>query len=97
MHTPLHPYPPPLIVANPVLAMPVYASPPILQGASSNATRCPSQSAKNRGSIHWGHIAFYYLAEQMHRWERFVFRFDKRFASTDALKSIIGECLLPCG
>lgn len=40
--------------------------------------------------MHWGHIAFYYLVEQMHRWERFIFRFDKQFASISALKSVEG-------
>ena len=43
-----------------------------------------------RKNMHWGHIAFYYLVEQMHRWERFVFRFDKQFASIGALKAIEG-------
>ncbi len=28
----------------------------------------------------------------MHRWERFVFRFDKQFTSMGALKSINGAC-----
>jgi len=41
--------------------------------------------------MHWGHIAFYYLTEQMHRWERFVFRFEKQFNSIHALKSITGD------
>jgi hypothetical protein len=41
--------------------------------------------------MHWGHIAFFYLVEQMHRWERFVFRFDKQFTSMGALKAINGE------
>jgi len=44
--------------------------------------------------MHWGHIAFYYLAEQIHRWERFVFRFDKHFSSINALKSVIGDAPL---
>ena len=45
-----------------------------------------------RKNMHWGHIAFYYLVEQMHRWERFVFKFDKQFASIGALKAIEGAC-----
>ena len=45
--------------------------------------------------MHWGHIAFFYLVEQMHRWERFVFRFDKQFASLSALKGINGMSALP--
>lgn len=44
-----------------------------------------------RASLHWGHIAFFYLVEQMHRWQRFVFRFDKQFPSMGALKSITGR------
>lgn len=47
-------------------------------------------TSSSRTSMHWGHVAIYYLVEQMHRWERFVFRFDKQFASMAALKSIIG-------
>ena len=43
-----------------------------------------------KGSAHWGHIAIFYLVAQMHRWRRFVFRFDKQFASMVALKSIAG-------
>ncbi|KXN82753.1 hypothetical protein AN958_02192 [Leucoagaricus sp. SymC.cos] len=39
----------------------------------------------------WAHIAFYYLVEQMPRWERFVFRYDKAFKSMTALASISGE------
>ncbi|KAJ7119293.1 hypothetical protein C8R46DRAFT_1020114 [Mycena filopes] len=42
------------------------------------------------GEAHWGHIAVYYLVAQMHRWERFVFRFDRPFGSIAALKSIVG-------
>ncbi|KAH8115898.1 hypothetical protein DFH11DRAFT_1688140 [Phellopilus nigrolimitatus] len=39
-------------------------------------------------SSSWGHIAVYYLAEQMHRWKRFVFRFDRQFDSMAALRNI---------
>ncbi|KAG6901920.1 hypothetical protein C0995_006630 [Termitomyces sp. Mi166 len=49
---------------------------------------------QSRSSLHWGHIAIYYLAEQMHRWERFIFRFDRQFASMSALKSISGDAPL---
>ncbi|PPQ78248.1 hypothetical protein CVT25_011707 [Psilocybe cyanescens] len=51
-------------------------------------------NAVSRVSMHWGHIAFFYLVEQMHRWERFVFRFDKQFTSMGALKSINGDAPL---
>lgn len=57
--------------------------------------RPASQQSKSRTSMHWGHIAFFYLTQQMHRWERFVFRFDRRFSSVDALKSILGEWHAP--
>lgn len=43
--------------------------------------------------MHWGYIAFFYLAEQMHRWQRFVFRFDKKFATIHALKHVVGVCI----
>ncbi|EPQ53554.1 hypothetical protein GLOTRDRAFT_44756 [Gloeophyllum trabeum ATCC 11539] len=44
--------------------------------------------SRGRHDDHWGHIAFFYLVEQIHRWERFLFRFDKHFTSISALKSI---------
>ncbi|KAK7054799.1 hypothetical protein VNI00_003262 [Paramarasmius palmivorus] len=44
--------------------------------------------------LHWGHIAMFYLVEQIRRWERFVFRFDKQFHSLVALKSIHGDAPL---
>ena len=50
-----------------------------------------SINAISRSNMHWGHVAFFYLVEQMHRWERFVFRFDKQFTSMSALKSITGS------
>lgn len=55
-----------------------------------------SINAISRSNMHWGHVAFFYLVEQMHRWERFVFRFDKQFTSISALKSITGplSCIL---
>lgn len=46
---------------------------------------------QSKASMHWGHIAIFYLVGQMHRWERFVFRFDKQFTSMAALKSIAGK------
>ena len=49
-----------------------------------------SVSSQSRASSHWGHIAIYYLVEQIHRWERFVFRFDRQFPSWQALKSVSG-------
>ncbi|KAI0311008.1 hypothetical protein OF83DRAFT_1152884 [Amylostereum chailletii] len=51
-------------------------------------------SIQSRASTHWGHIAIWYLVQQMHRWERFVFRFDKQFHSWTALKSITGDAPL---
>ncbi|KAI0341461.1 hypothetical protein BDW22DRAFT_1359033 [Trametopsis cervina] len=52
------------------------------------------QNSRSRGSMHWGHIAFFYLTEQMHRWSRFVFRFDRQFSSISSLKSITGDAPL---
>ncbi|EGO29108.1 hypothetical protein SERLADRAFT_365133 [Serpula lacrymans var. lacrymans S7.9] len=48
-------------------------------------------SPQPQRSMHWGHIAIFYLVEQMPRWQRFVFRFDKQFSSMSALKSISGD------
>ncbi|KAH7924933.1 hypothetical protein BV22DRAFT_1012275 [Leucogyrophana mollusca] len=56
-------------------------------GSASPSSRTPQAQR----SIHWGHIAIFYLIEQMHRWQRFVFRFDKQFSSISALKSISGD------
>ncbi|KAF9525428.1 hypothetical protein CPB83DRAFT_549151 [Crepidotus variabilis] len=83
---PPHP-PPPLGNAQTVTSSSV---------ASHNDTWGPDRSANavSRVSMHWGHIAFFYLVEQMHRWERFVFRFDKQFTSMGALKSITGDAPL---
>ena len=51
---------------------------------------CPHSRTTTSGT-HWGYIAFYYLIQQMHRWERFVFRFDRNFASINALKVMTGK------
>lgn len=61
--------------------------PPLL----ANPERTVPSQRRLRKNMHWGHIAFYYLVEQMHRWERFIFRFDKQFLSIAALKAIEGE------
>ncbi|KAH9943142.1 uncharacterized protein BXZ73DRAFT_97196 [Epithele typhae] len=61
--------------------------PPLLN--ADTRTIAPHQ--RTRKNMHWGHIAFYYLVEQMARWERFVFRFDKQFASIGALRAIGGD------
>ncbi|CAK5272453.1 unnamed protein product [Mycena citricolor] len=61
-------------------------SPPLLAGQSD--------SAGAPVNVHWGHIAVFYLVQQMFRWERFVFRFDKAFGSLAALKSISGSAPL---
>ncbi|GJE86635.1 F-box protein [Phanerochaete sordida] len=53
-----------------------------------------SQASGSSSGMHWGYIAFYYLMQQMHRWERFVFRFDRQFTSINALKTMIGDAPL---
>jgi hypothetical protein len=63
-----------------------WSSPP---PPSSSSQQLPTQSKSN---MHWGHIAMFYLVGQMHRWDRFLFRFDKQFPSMAALKSITGGC-----
>jgi hypothetical protein len=71
--------PPPAIYAPPL-----YTPIPI-------AIRTPTPAAAHgRAGAHWGHIAVFYLVEQMHRWRRFIFRFDKQFQSWTALSSIAG-------
>ncbi|RPD80769.1 hypothetical protein L226DRAFT_452719 [Lentinus tigrinus ALCF2SS1-7] len=64
--------------------------PPLL----ANPERTIPSQQRLRKNMHWGHIAFYYLVEQMHRWERFVFRFEKQFLSIAALKAIEGDAPL---
>ena len=86
--------PPPASVANVTIVMP--PSPPSHQdgwsiGGHTFHGHDRSANAVSRSSMHWGHIAFFYLVEQMHRWERFIFRFDKQFTSMGALKAINGE------
>lgn len=44
----------------------------------------------NKPNVYWAHIAFYYLIEQMPRWQMFVFRCDKAFKAMTALASING-------
>ncbi|KAF9652297.1 hypothetical protein BDM02DRAFT_3153761 [Thelephora ganbajun] len=89
------PPPPPIILPqNPFLTPPSPTlnptdSPPSTPSTQSPVT--PTMSTFSKTSLHWGHIAFYYMVDQMHRWERFIFRFDKQFASVTALKSVIGD------
>lgn len=59
-------------------------------GLGSTAGSWRQSRARGSGA-HWGHIAFFYLMEQMHRWERFVFRFDRQFGSINAIKTIASE------
>ncbi|KAJ8462022.1 hypothetical protein ONZ45_g18082 [Pleurotus djamor] len=61
---------------------------------SSSPTSERSTPPFSRSSMHWAHIAIFYLVEQMPRWERFVFRFDKQFSSAGALRSISGDAPL---
>ena len=46
-------------------------TPPSTLSTQSPVT--PTMSTLSRTSPRWRHIAFYYLAEQMHRWEHFIF------------------------
>ncbi|KAF4581709.1 hypothetical protein EYR40_002725 [Pleurotus pulmonarius] len=62
--------------------------------ASSSPTTERPPPIFSRSSMHWAHIAIFYLVEQMSRWERFVFRFDKQFPSAGALRSITGDAPL---
>lgn len=64
-------------------------------GAVDTRSSGTSVTANNRPNIHWAHIAFYYLIEQMPRWERFIFRYDKMFKSMTAIASINGALYDP--
>ncbi|KAJ7362237.1 hypothetical protein DFH08DRAFT_731585, partial [Mycena albidolilacea] len=76
----------PFIVPQPPVIQHGWESPPPPMLLGGPPELLPNQ--------HWGHIAVYYLVQQMHRWERFVFRFDKGFGSIGALKSISGPAPL---
>ncbi|KAJ7923916.1 hypothetical protein B0H13DRAFT_1706905 [Mycena leptocephala] len=52
------------------------------------------ETGQHPPNLHWGHIAMYYLVQQMRRWERFIFRFDKGFESIAALNFITGSAPL---
>lgn len=64
----------------------------IVQDALWRSNRSKGQPPS---STSWGHIVMYYLAEQMHRWKRFVFRFDRQFDSMPALRNIARKSILP--
>lgn len=83
---------PPIVLPHspPHYDWPGSLTPPPPPAPHASAITTTSQS---RASSHWGHIAIYYLVEQMHRWERFVFRFDRQFPSWQALKSVSGASL----
>ncbi|OBZ70289.1 hypothetical protein A0H81_09719 [Grifola frondosa] len=94
----VHVFPTQVLVADPTVVAPPSPPhpteywgdmPPLVP-----SERGTSSQHRSRKNMHWGHIAFYYLVEQMHRWERFVFRFDKQFTSIGALKSIEGDAPL---
>ncbi|KAI0037223.1 hypothetical protein K488DRAFT_75528 [Vararia minispora EC-137] len=77
-------------IASPAPPLPPSALYTSIQMAGGSS----SVSSPSRKGTHWGHIAIFYLVEQMHRWQRFIFRFDKQFSSWDALKSISGSAPL---
>ncbi|KAF8219338.1 hypothetical protein L208DRAFT_1418372 [Tricholoma matsutake] len=93
---PSHHGPPPVIL--PPAQVPIILPPspghhdPWISSADHQHDRLACN--QSRTSSHWGHIAIFYLVEQMHRWERFVFRFNKQFTSMGALKSISGDAPL---
>ncbi|KAF8996222.1 hypothetical protein BDQ17DRAFT_1364621 [Cyathus striatus] len=61
---------------------------PSLSGDAADGER-----SQNR-SLSWGYIVFYYLVDQMARWRRFVFKFDKHFSSLNALRNVTGDAPL---
>ncbi|KZT70500.1 hypothetical protein DAEQUDRAFT_667831 [Daedalea quercina L-15889] len=72
----------------------LWGMPPLVPTGSSSLSERPSSHQRNKKNMHWGHIAFFYLVEQMHRWQRFVFRFEKQFTSVTALRAIEGDAPL---
>ncbi|TFK41790.1 hypothetical protein BDQ12DRAFT_396590 [Crucibulum laeve] len=88
------PMPPPLsILPAGSMSLVLPQTPP----TSHNTWELPSEQVekpKSQSAMHWGHIAIFYLVQQMHRWERFIFQFDKQFTSMSALKSITGNAPL---
>ena len=63
--------------------------------SSSTSTSTSTSTSSSRTAPHWAHMAVFYLTEHIQRWERFVFRFDRMFASAAALRSISSEIALP--
>ncbi|KAH7912621.1 hypothetical protein BJ138DRAFT_1060682 [Hygrophoropsis aurantiaca] len=99
-HQPPSP-PPHYVLANPPGGTPIMLPPahtpiiiphsPTHHDSWSSSSPTSSRSPQSQRSIHWGHITVFYLIKQMHRWQRFVFRFDRQFLSISALKSIFGD------
>ncbi|KAF7289776.1 D-ser-dehydrat domain-containing protein [Mycena indigotica] len=67
-----------------------HAVPPVIPQHPSWDAPSPRPSVSPT-EAHWGHVAIFYLINQMHRWERFIFRFEKGFASLGSLRSISGS------
>lgn len=76
--------------------MPWPAHPPappgviLLSGPSRHSRDKNKYQVSRTTAAQWAHVTMFYLTEQMHRWRRFVFRFDRQFASIGALKAISG-------
>ncbi|KAG8965105.1 hypothetical protein FRC03_000911 [Tulasnella sp. 419] len=69
-------------------------SPPHGAYASSSTTK-PDEADPNAGAAaSWGHIVFYYLVAQLHRWRRFRFIFGTPFPSLKAIDTIQGNAPL---
>lgn len=80
---------------NAIQILPPSHTPAIIVSPNPQHHPWASPSPPCEPSGHWGHIVFYYLVQQMRRWERFVFRYDKQFPTIAALKSIAGTSY-PC-
>ncbi|KAE9406138.1 hypothetical protein BT96DRAFT_915633 [Gymnopus androsaceus JB14] len=64
----------------------------ILQpGAAARRARRRMVHAMDDPGYSWGHVATFYLKQQMPRWKRFVFRYDRVFSSLSAFKGITGN------
>jgi hypothetical protein len=65
-------------------------SSPVMNSLGGDGT---SEADRRDHVSHWGHVAIFYLVQEMKRWERFVFRFERSFSSMSALRNINGKVL----
>ena len=93
------PEPAPVLGAQatiPLLPQNAYPQIPAHMDPLLNDWRNGRKKTDSLSSTSWGHVALFYLSDQMHRWKRFIFRFDRQFESASALRNISSSSLLEC-